>query len=157
MLKKAAVLSLATFFAHVTTWEGHIFHKPAEWLKDRLPEGLQKPLFGCPICMTPYYSVLMLALLKADRRGVVRAVVTIAAAAGISTVWAILSQFYQLSIKAEDRLDTMDGVSRDEIAEAFAGLEKRLRVLEGDMRVYGEQAALGPYAGFPPSTNETKQ
>lgn len=31
-------------------WEEHIFEKVGDWLYDRLPEFITKPLYDCPIC-----------------------------------------------------------------------------------------------------------
>lgn len=142
MLKKAAIFSLTTYFLHVTTWEGHIFHRPANWLRGKLPEGIQKPLFDCPICMTPWWGTLMYALLKGDRRGVVKAVLTVGAAAGMSVVLAILSKFYSVAIVLEEGLEQVKVGERQDFVELAKMLVQRVEKLEANQVPEGIRNAM---------------
>jgi hypothetical protein len=39
-----------------------IFHRPAKYLKSRLPEWVCKPLFSCPVCMSSVWSLVFLGV-----------------------------------------------------------------------------------------------
>jgi hypothetical protein len=36
-----------------------VFHKPADWLESKIGEWACKPLFGCYVCATIWYSTLI--------------------------------------------------------------------------------------------------
>jgi len=36
-----------------------VFHKPAEWLESKIGVWMCKPLFGCYVCATIWYSALI--------------------------------------------------------------------------------------------------
>lgn len=63
MLTRIIILSLIITAVHVTTWEGMIFHRPAEWigeLLDRWHLGvLRKPLWECNICMGGIWTLAL--------------------------------------------------------------------------------------------------
>ena len=67
MLTRIFILSLVITAVHVTTWDGMIFHRPAEWLGnalDCLHIGiLRKPLYECLICMGGVWSLVLDPLL----------------------------------------------------------------------------------------------
>lgn len=44
------VISLFSYGWCAMFWDGQIFDKVGDWLEDRLPEYITKPLFLCPIC-----------------------------------------------------------------------------------------------------------
>jgi hypothetical protein len=50
MITKVLIISLWTIGYCCTFWEGMIFEKIGNWLDERLPEYIQKPLYGCYIC-----------------------------------------------------------------------------------------------------------
>lgn len=50
MLEIIPILSLFTIGYCCTFWEGMIFGRVGNWLDQRLPEWLQKPLYSCFIC-----------------------------------------------------------------------------------------------------------
>jgi len=56
MIERIIILSLSAIAICCTTWEGMIFEKPAAWLERKLGVWLCKPLFGCFICATFWYS-----------------------------------------------------------------------------------------------------
>ena len=57
MIEQAVVIAMIVLFIHSTTWDGMIFSKVKDLIK---PEGiLYKPVYGCPICMTPWWGTLI--------------------------------------------------------------------------------------------------
>ena len=67
MLTRIVILSLIITAIHVSTWEGMILHRPAEWLGDVLDRihtsVLRKPLFECLICMGGVWTLVLDTLL----------------------------------------------------------------------------------------------
>lgn len=63
MLTRIIILSLIITAIHVTTWEGMIFHRPAEFLGGVLDRFhatlLRKPLFECLICMGGVWTIVL--------------------------------------------------------------------------------------------------
>lgn len=51
----ALIISLIVIAINLTYQEGEIFGFVSKY-GERLPEKLQKPLFSCPICQTPWYG-----------------------------------------------------------------------------------------------------
>lgn len=50
MLEKILIISLWTFGYCCTFWEGMIFGGIGNWLDEKLPEWIAKPLYQCYIC-----------------------------------------------------------------------------------------------------------
>jgi hypothetical protein len=48
--------SLCILGFHISTNENMIFGKVADWLEDKLPIWLNKPLWACPYCMSSIHS-----------------------------------------------------------------------------------------------------
>ena len=67
MITRIVILSLIITAIHVSTWDGMIFHRPAEWLGGVLDSFrisfLRKPLFECLICMGGIYTLVLDTLL----------------------------------------------------------------------------------------------
>jgi hypothetical protein len=114
MLEQSLILSLIVFFLHVCTWEGHIFHGIHQ-LTSSWPDKLKKPVYDCPICMTPYWASIFLLLWWAvhlpgtewigagsELRIAVRWFSTLCGAAGFSCLWAIVAKFYSWLLDEED-------------------------------------------------------
>lgn len=63
MLTRIVIISLIITAIHVTTLEGMIFHRPAEWLGRVLDKFhatfLRKPLFECLICMGGVWTLVL--------------------------------------------------------------------------------------------------
>jgi hypothetical protein len=55
MSEKIIITALIVFAVWATMWEGGIFGIVRTWFAN-LREDLQKPLFSCAICMTPWYG-----------------------------------------------------------------------------------------------------
>jgi len=86
MVINALIISLIVLFIHATTWDGHIFAGIKKLIK---PEGkLYKPVYGCPICMTPYYGTAIYWLIYGF--GIADWTVTVGAAAGFSVLWVLI-------------------------------------------------------------------
>jgi len=50
-------ITLIVIFIHACTWQGMILEKVRTIIK---PEGMiYKPIYGCPICMTPWWGTLI--------------------------------------------------------------------------------------------------
>lgn len=65
MIGIAFCLAFAIFFIHVTTWDSHIFHKVNKFTEN-WPEWIRKPLFDCPICMSPWWGMAIQLVLFRD-------------------------------------------------------------------------------------------
>jgi hypothetical protein len=51
------VIAMIVLFLHACTWDGNIFEGIKKIIK---PEGkLYKPIYGCPVCMAPWYGTLI--------------------------------------------------------------------------------------------------
>lgn len=56
MIFHSLQIALLVLFIHATTWEGNIM----SWVKVfNFPEWIEKPLYGCPMCMTPWWGTLI--------------------------------------------------------------------------------------------------
>lgn len=59
MLEQSIFIALSVLAIWATMWNGMIFGFIREYGDQRLPEYIQKPLYDCPICGTPYYGTLI--------------------------------------------------------------------------------------------------
>lgn len=59
MLQIALIIALIVYFIKVTTWPGMIFEKAGIWSEKTFGEYLNKPLLGCPVCMTPWWGTII--------------------------------------------------------------------------------------------------
>ncbi len=94
----ALIISLIVLFLHATTWDGMIFENIKKLIK---PEGnLYKPIYGCPICMTPWWGTLLYFIFFAPFSGlwdnswlsIKPWLLTVGMASGLSVLWvAVLS------------------------------------------------------------------
>src|SRR5688572_7238366 len=56
MIENAFIIAMIVLFLHATTWEGMIF----DGIKNfNIPGWIRKPLYSCPICMTPWWGTLL--------------------------------------------------------------------------------------------------
>jgi len=88
MIGHALVISLTILFFYMTMTEGMIFHFLYKWFKTWLPEPLWKPVFSCPICMTPYYGTIIYLILY--RISVLDGIFTVLTAGGLNCVFVYL-------------------------------------------------------------------
>lgn len=92
MIEIALSISLITLFIHATTWDGLI----NDWVKKIIdPDAFwAKPLYGCPICMTPYYGTIIYFLMGFSHFLIPSFfgwLFTIAIASGFSTLIVIMT------------------------------------------------------------------
>jgi len=86
MIAHAFIIAMIVLFIHACSWKGMIFEGIKTIIK---PEGhLYKPIYGCPICMTPYYGTIIYLLFF--RLNFADWLLTIGTAAGLSVVSVIL-------------------------------------------------------------------
>ena len=62
MLENALVISLVVILIHLMLQDDEIFGVVGKWFKQHLPEGIHKPVFSCPICMTPWWGSIVMAV-----------------------------------------------------------------------------------------------
>lgn len=92
MIENALIISLTVFALHASAWEGMIFGKIREYIS---PDSfIAKPLYGCPICMTPYYgAAIAIGMMLTDTYSFsfYELILTLGAATGLSTIFAIIN------------------------------------------------------------------
>lgn len=80
------MISLMILFLHATTWEGMIFEGIKKIIK---PEGmLYKAIYGCPICMCPWYGSLIYWLFVGS--SMLSWLFTVGAACGLCVIYVVL-------------------------------------------------------------------
>jgi hypothetical protein len=63
MILHAFIISAIVCFIFVCfNWEGMIFEQVGAWMEVKIPEKLFKPLIGCPICMSPWWGIAIMAI-----------------------------------------------------------------------------------------------
>jgi hypothetical protein len=86
MIITSLQISLVILFMHATTWDGHIFEFVRNWIDEK--KKISKPVYNCPICMTPWYGTLLYLLLF--RFSFLDWFFTIGTAAGFSVIYVLL-------------------------------------------------------------------
>ena len=105
MLETSFIVAFAVMFIHASFWEGMIFGKVAEAMHS-WPDWIKKPLYDCPICMSFWHGLWIIAALQAT--GYVNycnplpVLLTLFAAGGINTVLIYIISY------AKDRPDSED-------------------------------------------------
>lgn len=59
MIERIIILCLCSIAICSTTWPDMIFNKHAEWIESKIGVWAAKPLFGCYVCATIWYSALI--------------------------------------------------------------------------------------------------
>lgn len=91
----ALIISLIILFIHSTTWEGMIFENIKKIIK---PEGMiYKPIYGCPICMTPWWGSLLYWIFFGV--SVSDWFLIVGMASGLSVIWVVLIDFKDACIE----------------------------------------------------------
>lgn len=107
MIQNAFVIAMIVFFIYMTFRPLMIFGFVNVWLKTWLPKKLWKPVFDCPICMTPWYgSIIYFALLNAPSQFVTW-MLTVGTAAGITCPIVFLLEIVQHTRGIKEELKTM--------------------------------------------------
>lgn len=113
---EALIISLIVLFLHATTWDGMIFQKIKDVIK---PEGmLYKPVYGCPICMTPWWGTLIYFIFFADFGvGTWGAIsdwlITIGMAAGLSVIWVVVLSAREFFVEYTNQLQAAEEVEEE--------------------------------------------
>ena len=109
MLTAAFIIAFMVYFIKSTTWKGMIFYPIAQKLHDALPEKLRKPLFECPICMTPWWGIVIYIighytdLPEFGELTFQRVIFTVFTAAGINTILLIVNKMYDTMHAEEEK------------------------------------------------------
>lgn len=91
-------------FLHATTWDGMIFQGIKKLIK---PEGmLYKPIYGCPICMTPWWGSLIYWVFY--HSSVENWILTVGAAAGLSVLYVVLIDLKDFVVTAKKEIEEKD-------------------------------------------------
>ena len=99
----ALYISLIVLFLHATTWNGMIFEKIKNIIK---PEGmLYKPIYGCPICMTPWWGSILYLFFFRNCLSWTAWFWTVGAAAGFSVLWIVLISLRDWALLASEKLE----------------------------------------------------
>ena len=86
MIEHAFIIAMIVLFIHAVTWKGMILEDIKKFIK---PEGyLYKPIYGCPICMSPYYGIIVYLLFF--NVSFADGLLTVATACGLSVVSVLL-------------------------------------------------------------------
>ena len=99
MIQAAFIIAFIVYFIKATTWKGMIFHEICNKL-EKWPETIRKPLYECPVCMTPWWGVLIYLvghytdLPEFSEFSIQRVVFTVFTAAGINTIFLIINKIY---------------------------------------------------------------
>lgn len=80
------MIACLVLFFHACTWEDQIF----EGIKKIIPpdKTIAKPIYGCPICMTPWWGTIIYWLFIGE--SLKDWLITVGAAAGLGVVSVIL-------------------------------------------------------------------
>lgn len=99
MLESALIVAFIVYFLKATTWKGMIFYELTEKL-EHWPEFVRKPLYECPVCMTPWWGIViyflgyLAGLPEFADISFQRILFTVFTASGINTVFLILNKIY---------------------------------------------------------------
>lgn len=104
MISQAIIIASIVLFINSCTWDGMIFEKIKKIIKpadeDHPDRKLYKAVYGCPICMTPYYGTLIYWL--SFHNSLQEWLLTIGAASGFSVVSIVLLSLRDAALKYED-------------------------------------------------------
>jgi hypothetical protein len=99
MLEQAAIIALIVYFIKASTWKGMILYNSKEKL-NWLPSYIRKPFFECPVCMTPWWGIIVYitahysGIEEFEKLTVARLLFTVFVSAGINTVILLLNKIY---------------------------------------------------------------
>ncbi len=98
MIQLSFIIAFCVYFIHACFWPNMIFAKFSETLDGRAPLWLTNPLYGCPICMTPWmgtYLYFMFHLMGTPEFADISLCTifpVIACAAGINTILLLVNR-----------------------------------------------------------------
>jgi hypothetical protein len=85
MLQTISITSLIIIFIHATTWEGMLFEFVNEMFEDA-PSWIRKPIFDCPTCMAPWWSLIILFFMGYEIVSYKDLVIIICSVGGLNTI-----------------------------------------------------------------------
>lgn len=118
-LENAAIIALIVYFIKATTWPGMIFEKVGVWAEDTFGEYWNKPILGCPVCMTPWWGTALYLFFHFTEVGGfedIRAQViagTVLCSAGLNVIVLMLNKEYDVA-KKEDKILENETSNRQE-------------------------------------------
>jgi len=107
MLNTAFIIAFMVYFVKATTWKGMIFHNICNTLEG-IPEKIKKPLYDCPICMTPWWGTLIYIighythLPQFEVLSFPQVIFTIFTAGGINTIVLVFNHIYDIMHKQQE-------------------------------------------------------
>ncbi|MFN6944921.1 MAG: hypothetical protein ACK4ND_08215 [Cytophagaceae bacterium] len=110
MLEPAFVIAFIVYFVKATTWKGMIFFGVKQKLEG-LPEFFKKPLFSCPVCMTPWWgaAIYLIAhyynLTGFEELTLPRLIFTVFISSGINTIFLLFNKLYDVNVRSFRRND----------------------------------------------------
>ena len=84
LILSAVIIALSCCGLYSATLRKMILNKPAEWLKKKLPIFLYKPICGCLICMSSFWSCVFWILFRSFE--IIYLPVIILMVAGLNTI-----------------------------------------------------------------------
>lgn len=84
MIEKIVIISFIVMAIWATMWEGAIFEFVRIWGDKHLGEKPRKPIYDCPICMTPWYGSIVYWIMWGN--GVKEWLIVIIAAMGMNAI-----------------------------------------------------------------------
>lgn len=106
MLEKAFIIAFIVYFIKATTWKGMIFYNLTQKI-EHWPEFVRKPLYECPICMTPWWGIVIylvghyINLPEFSELTIQRLLFTVFVAAGINTIFLVINRIYDTLVTHE--------------------------------------------------------
>jgi hypothetical protein len=98
MAERALIIAMIVLFLHACSWRGMIFSGIKKIIE---PKGhLYKPLYGCPICMTPWYGTIIYLLFF--HISLADGVLTVAAASGFNVLSVLLIDIKDAICKSKE-------------------------------------------------------
>lgn len=98
-MMQAFQISLIIFFVHFVFAPGGLFGGIGEYIdgpgSNRFEKFMAKPLFTCPVCMSPYYTAFVLQFV--DGYGIPDIVYTIGLVGGINVILVSILDFLNSS------------------------------------------------------------
>jgi hypothetical protein len=69
MLEKSLIIALLVLSIWYTMSEGEIFEGLGKFFEKHLPKAIHPAVFGCNVCMTPWYGTLLYWLIPWQKLG----------------------------------------------------------------------------------------
>lgn len=85
MILLAFTISIITIAIHALFWDGMVL----SWMKPalyRLPQFMRKPLFECLICMSSFWTLVIMLIYGMDLFGI-RTILVMLMVCGINVIW----------------------------------------------------------------------